>query len=234
MFSAFKFRGSAFFWFLITGLFLLVIYSPSLIEVFPLFQIKKFEINTSDPNLRSLVKEGLNRYKNNWLLLRLHLSEFGNFLREGSFYYVEGVFLKDFDPFEGTLKLELSLNRPIFRFNENNFLSENGRIFRYPGLVSERVIIDKTRLWKVGDLYDSRLLVGFIELSKGLNVERIKVENFKISVKGKVVEASLPRGCGDLDALLPLVREVKRGFPNRDFVVNLFGSKGAAVKIYKE
>ncbi|NPB05066.1 MAG: hypothetical protein GXO08_01650 [Aquificae bacterium] len=219
------------FLFLVGGAFFVILYSPTLIEVFPLFKVRHLEVKVSDPSVEEAVRRALAEFKNNWLLLRLNFERFENRVREETDFYAERVFLKRFDPFGGRLEVEVSLNRPAFLLNDRWLVAESGRVFRAPLSGELPRIYDPTGEWRPGDLYGGERLKLFSYWRERFGVKTVEVGEGFVRAEGEKLSFKLPSA-----ERFPAetVKQIETIFPERRVSLNLYGSKSAAVKIYKE
>ncbi len=223
--------------FIISSVFILIIYSPTIILEIPFFKISHLEINVKDAAIKQIIKETLNKnFANNWFLLKLNESKFNKLLEKKSGFYIENVKIQSFNFLKGSLKLVINLNSPYFILNNRFFISKNGRIFLYPHLNMENVpiLIDISRSWKVGQVYPKGVLKKITLLKDLYSLNYLK-NNHKILIgKGEKYRIVF-----NLRTNIDRAYQVKNFLEKVEYIkhklsLNILGKKSFAVKIYKE
>ena len=227
--------------FLFTSIFALVIFSPSIVKTFPLFQIKHLKLNINNPKVEQIVKNVVEKdFHNNIVFLFLNFALFKDFLQKKSKFFVKSVDLEGFSPLSGTLSLEIYSRKPIALVNNRYFLGKDQYLFDFLGKPKSNAsllqIEDFTDNWEYGKRYTTVDINALVFFYKNFNIQRARINkelillesnNTKLVLKNEDLNQN--RIINISNTLLKLNKLV-----DGKKTIELLGRKAAYVKIFKE
>ncbi len=226
---------------LFTSIFALVIFSPSIVETFPLFQIKHLELNTNNPKVEQIVKSVVEKdFHSNIVFLVFNLALFKDFLQKKSKFYIKGVNLEGFSPFSGTLSLKITHRRPIAIVNSRYFLSKDQYLFDFLGESKKKFnllqIEDFTDSWQYGKRYTTVDINALVFFYKNFDVRKAKVNKELVLLESKVNKLFLKNADLTHNRIINISNTLLRlnKLVDGKKTIELFGRKAAYVKIFKE
>jgi hypothetical protein len=223
---------------LLTGLIVIFaltgIFSLSIVDNLPFLEVKKLEIISNNKKLAVLARKIINKEaNNNILLLKLKQHIIAEELRKKSHFQIENLEIIKLNFLNRSVILHLIINKPLIRFNKDLCLAENGRIFK-TNLCSNAVLIDKTYLWKEGQIYNLTPMVE--RLIKNFAIKAIKVNEYSFTVKGNLISLYIPKEEINIKSIKEINSQICNIFnsPKTFVAINLGGKKANYIKIIKE
>ena len=220
-------------------LFLLIIFSVSVIKVIPFFKIKHVSViaDSKAKELSVIAEDIVDReLDDNYLMVLINRDYLLHRLRKATEYYVKGLRIEDFNWRKGVLVLRLYTNKAVALLNERYNVAPDGLLFGFVKAKNAVKIYDTQRTWRAGAFY-TNLNAGIVtRLNQTLGIEEILVNGDIVKLKGENVEVAAKRELVNRNSALinRYYRQISEIYGEESKYLNLFGSKAVYVKIFRE